>query len=192
MTEKQNAAFLPVGNGRMNPVFSVPFTETKRIHLRWMVQKDLSEVLRIDQSSQKSSWSADEFLRTLRRRNRVGMVAEHQGQIVGYMVYELTKTRIGLLRLGTLASERWSGVGRRMVEKLIGKLSGQRRCRITCEVHERNLPAQLFFQSLGFRATDVFRGEIDSFQNDSYLFQYRLKVKDEIVIPRWFKIGNGR
>ena len=45
-----------------------------------------------------------------------------------------------------------------MVAKLIGKLSSHRRTRITLEVRETNLPAQLFFQQPGFRAVTVLRG----------------------------------
>ena len=63
-------------------------------------------------------------------------------------------TRPGCTSLNFAVHEdfRRRGVGGQMIGKLIGKLSHQRRSRIMLEVRETNLPAQLFFRTLGFRA----------------------------------------
>ena len=58
-----------------------------------------------------------------------------------------------------------------MVKKLVSKLSHQRRNRIMLEVRETNLAAQLFFRSLGFRATSVLRDFYDDSVEDAYLMQ---------------------
>ncbi len=60
-----------------------------------------------------------------------------------------------------------------MVAKLIGKLSRQRRTRITLEVRETNLAAQLFFRTQGFRAVNVLRNYYEDTPEDAYLMQYR-------------------
>jgi ribosomal-protein-alanine N-acetyltransferase len=62
-----------------------------------------------------------------------------------------------------------------MVAKLIGKLSSQRRSRITLEVRETNLAAQLFFRSQAFRAVSVLRRYYDDTPEDAYLMQYRYR-----------------
>ena len=64
-------------------------------------------------------------------------------------------------------------VGRQMIEKLVGKLSSQRRTRITLEVRETNLAAQLFFKSAGFRAVTVLRAYYEDSPADAYLMQSR-------------------
>ena len=61
-----------------------------------------------------------------------------------------------------------------MIKKLIGKVRNDRRTRISCAVRERNLPAQLFFRELGFRAVSVARNYYEETQEDAYLMQYRL------------------
>jgi len=71
------------------------------------------------------------------------------------------------------ASERRLGVGTQMIAKLIGKLSVQRRSRITLEIRETNLPAQLFFRENGFRAVSVLRSFYEDTPEDAYLMQYR-------------------
>jgi ribosomal-protein-alanine N-acetyltransferase len=60
-----------------------------------------------------------------------------------------------------------------MVKKLISKLSHDRRSRIQLEIRETNLPAQLFFRTLGFRATSVLRQFYEDTPEDAYLMQYR-------------------
>jgi ribosomal-protein-alanine N-acetyltransferase len=57
-----------------------------------------------------------------------------------------------------------------MVEKLVEKLGKQRRARLSLEVRESNLAAQLFFKQAGFRATNVLRGFYDDTDEDAYLF----------------------
>jgi [ribosomal protein S18]-alanine N-acetyltransferase len=61
-----------------------------------------------------------------------------------------------------------------MVAKLISKLSGHRRTRISLEVREANLPAQLFFRAQGFKAVRVLRAFYDDSGEDAFLMQYRL------------------
>jgi ribosomal-protein-alanine N-acetyltransferase len=65
-------------------------------------------------------------------------------------------------------------IGTAMVEKLIGKLSGDRRNRIVLEVRETNLDAQLFFKNLGFRAISVLRDFYTDTTEDAYLMQFRM------------------
>ena len=61
-----------------------------------------------------------------------------------------------------------------MVAKLISKLSSHRRTRITLEVRETNLAAQLFFRTQGFKAMQVLRAFYEDSGEDAFLMQYRL------------------
>lgn len=144
-----------------------------RVHIRWMIRRDMPEILAIEQESFEFPWSEDDFIRCLRQRNCIGMVAEHDDRVVGFMIYELTKNRIQVLNFATSDEYRRRGVGTQMIAKLIGKLSSQRRTRITLEVRETNLPAQLFFRANGFRAVSVLRSFYEDTPEDAYLMQYR-------------------
>jgi len=165
--------------------FSVPFvtpvsqagnqeSRVHRVNIRWMVRRDLTDVLKIEQKCFEYPWSEEDFMTCLYQRNCVGMVAEHQGKIVGFMVYELGRHAIQLLNFGINITCRHQKIGTRMIKKLIGKLRNDRRTRISCAVRERNLPAQLFFRELGFRAVSVARNYYEETQEDAYLMQYRL------------------
>ena len=143
-----------------------------RVHIRWMIRRDMPEVLAIEHASFDSPWCEEEFLRVLRQRNCIGMVAEQGERVVGFMIYELHKTRLQVLNFAVAPDLRRSGVGRQMVAKLVGKLSGHRRNRIVMVCRETALEAQLFYRVLGFRATEVLREHFEDTGEDGYTMQY--------------------
>ena len=146
---------------------------TLRVHIRWMIRRDMPEILEIENSSFEFPWSDDDFIRCLRQRNCIGMVAECDDRVVGFMIYELHKTRLHVLNLAVHPDFRRRGIGTQMAEKLISKLSQERRSRILLEIRETNLPAQLFFRQIGFRAVSVLRDFYEDTTEDAYLMQFR-------------------
>lgn len=155
-----------------------------QVHIRWMIRRDMSEVLDIESGCFEFPWSEEDFVRCLRQRNCIGMIAEHDDQVVGFMIYELHKSRLHILNFAVAARYRRSGVGSQMVDKLVGKLSTQRRTRITLEVRETNLAAQLFFRSQGFRAVSVLRDYYEDSPEDAYVMQYRYHAAPaETILP---------
>ena len=147
--------------------------EQVRVHIRWMIRRDMPEVLQAERESFEFSWTEEDFLRCLRQRNCIGMVAEQGEKVVGFMIYELHKSKLNILNFAVSPACRRAGIGGQMVAKLISKLSSHRRTRITLEVRETNLPAQLFFRSQGFRATRVLRSYYEDSGEDAFLMQYR-------------------
>lgn len=152
-----------------------------RVHIRWMIRRDMPEVLRIEQASHDFPWCEEDFLRCLRQCNRIAIVAEHDEKVVGFMIYELHKTKLHILNFAVHAEHRRSGIGMQMAEKLVSKLSSHRRVRIVAEVRETNLDAQLFFRSAGFLATGVAHGfyDGDGTGDAAYIMEYRLSVPSE-------------
>ena len=154
-----------------------------RIHIRWMIRRDMTEALAIENESFEFPWSEDDFVRCLRQRNCIGMVAEMDDRVVGFMIYELHKNRLHVLNFAVAARFRRMGIGSQMLKKLVGKLSQQRRSRIMLEVRETNLAAQLFFRSNSFKAVSVLRSFYDDTPEDAYVMQYRCQEEEADVIP---------
>lgn len=152
---------------------------TACVHIRWMIRRDMPAVLAIESQSFEFSWTEDDFIRCLRQRNCIGMVAEQDDQVVGFMIYELHKNRLHILNFAVAPGNRRQGVGRAMVSKLLSKLSHERRNRIMLEVRETNLDAQLFFKQIGFRAVSVLRDFYDDSDEDAYLMQFRYRATAE-------------
>jgi len=154
-----------------------------RVHIRWMIRRDMAEVLDIESDSFEFPWSEEDFLRCLKQRNCIGMVAEYDEQVVGFMIYELHKNRLHVLNFAVARDFRRLGTGGQMINKLVSKLSQQRRSRIVLEVRETNLDAQLFFRKLGFKAVSVLRDFYDDTTEDAYLMQYRYAEVESEILP---------
>jgi ribosomal-protein-alanine N-acetyltransferase len=155
-----------------------------RVHIRWMIRRDMAEVLEIERGAFEFPWFEEEFIRCLRQRNCIGMVAEHAERVVGFMIYELHKTRLHILNFAVASDVRRRAIGKQMMEKLIGKLSSQRRTRISLEVRETNLAAQVFFRSNGFKATSVLHEFYDDSPEDAYLMQFCCQPEEaDLILP---------
>ena len=127
--------------------------ERLRIHVRWMIRRDMREVLDVEREAFEFPWSDEDFTRCLRQRNCIGMVAESGDSVVAFMIYELHRSRLHVLDFA-------------------GARAPERRSRIVLEVRETNLPAQLFFRSLGFRAISVLKDFYQDTTEDAYLMHY--------------------
>jgi ribosomal-protein-alanine N-acetyltransferase len=147
------------------------------VQIRWMIRRDMPEVLRIENDSFEFNWTEEDFLACLRQRNCIGMVAESENRVVGFMIYELHKTKLHILNFAVSPSFRRLGVGAQMIDKLVNKLSQQRRQEIVLEVRETNLTAQLFYQNQGFRAVQVLRNHYADSAEDAYVMSYRLDAE---------------
>jgi ribosomal-protein-alanine N-acetyltransferase len=111
------------------------------------------------------------------------MVAEHEDRVVGFMIYELHKSRLHILNFAVAEASRRHAVGQQMVAKLLSKLSPQRRNRVLLEVRETNLAAQLFFQNCGFRAVSILREYYEDTPEDAYVMEYHHTEEEADVLP---------
>lgn len=147
--------------------------EKSKVHIRWMIRRDMPEVLTTELASFEYSWTEEDFLRCLRQRNCIGMVAETDDRVIGFMIYELHKTRLHVLNFAVHPAARKSGIGAMMVTKLVTKLTTHRRQKITLAVRERNLTAQMFFRGHDFRAVKVLRSYYEDSGEDAFQMEYR-------------------
>jgi [ribosomal protein S18]-alanine N-acetyltransferase len=148
------------------------------VQIRWMIRRDLPDVMAIETASFDYTWTDDDFLRCLRQRNCIGMVAERGNEIVGFMVYELHRTRLHVLNFAVAPLSRRTGVGRHMVGKLVYKLCSHRRLKITLAVREGNTPAHMFFRAQRFAAAKVLRNYYEDSGEDAYQMEFRPTERD--------------
>jgi ribosomal-protein-alanine N-acetyltransferase len=159
--------------------------EKVRVHIRWMIRRDMPEVLKAELASFDYAWTEEDFLRCLRQRNCIGMVAEvdgpigsmtgpHSSRVIGFMIYELHKNRLHVLNFAVHPQARRAGIGGQMVAKLINKLSTHRRQKITLAIRESNLAAQQFFRTHEFKATRVLRNYYEDSGEDAFQMEFRL------------------
>lgn len=145
------------------------------LHIRWMIRRDLYEVLDIETSSFEFPWSEKDFLQIMRGRNCVARVVDSRetetlNQVAGYMVYELHKHHIELVNMAVAPNFRRRGVGTAMLAELRKKLTPMRRRKLQVDVRESNLNCQLWLRANGMRAVSVLRKHFDETDESAYRF----------------------
>lgn len=160
-----------------------------KVQIRWLIRRDMQEVLEIEKACFEFVWTEEDFLCCLRQRNCIGMVSESDHNIVGFIIYELHKKQLKIMNLAVHPTYRRRGVGAEMVRRLQEKIRQQRRTEILLEVRESNLAAQLFFQSQGFVAINILTKhfvtkwyptfeESSETAEDAYVMRYEIPLDD--------------
>ena len=152
---------------------------TTMVHIRWLILADKDRVLEIEKGSFEYPWTEEDFLRALRQRNIIGMVAERGDAVLAFMIYELHKSKLHLANFAVDPDYRRHRIGTQMISKLCSKLASHRRTHITTQVRESNLAGQLFLRKCGFRCTKVERDYYDDTREDAYLMRYTLPPQEE-------------
>jgi ribosomal-protein-alanine N-acetyltransferase len=160
--------------------------------VRWMTEKDLHQVVEIEQRSFADGWDEKDFRRIASTTNSISMVAEQVGQatsgpaiigqlgvldrgpVVGFIVYEMYRHKLCLTNMAVDPECRRAGVGSKLVSRLKTKLSTPRRRKIVLEVRESNMDALKFFAAQGFRATGMSRLSFQDTGEDGICMEYKL------------------
>lgn len=121
------------------PIYQPAQMEKSIAHIRWLIVRDVPEVLSIDAEGFENPWSENVLRQNLLSRHNVGMVAEIEDRVVGFMVYELHLGLIHMVRFAVKESERRRGIGSDMVKKLQCRLHETRRRRLLLPVPDRSL-----------------------------------------------------
>jgi ribosomal-protein-alanine N-acetyltransferase len=143
------------------------------VYVRWMVRRDFPQVLAIEGACFEFPWTEQEFRQCLQQSNCLGMVAEHNERIIGFVIYETPKNRIFVTNIAVDPEFQRHGIARQMIQKLVSKMIYQRRHKITIEIRETNLPALFCFRALGFRVATTLKNFYDHQSEDAYVLQYR-------------------
>lgn len=125
-----------------------------KCHVRWIVTRDLHEVLAIDQE-----WTEVNFRENLRQQNCVGMVAETDNQVVGFVVYLLREKEVFIARLKVHSEWRRKKVGTAIIDKLKLKLSPIRRPLLATVIDDSPCLND-FLRSCGFKAAFMGRSRM--------------------------------
>jgi ribosomal protein S18 acetylase RimI-like enzyme len=59
--------------------------------IHWMIRRHLPHALALDRAVSPAPWDISRFLSTLRQRDTIGLVAEEQGRIAGFIIYRISR-----------------------------------------------------------------------------------------------------
>lgn len=142
------------------------------LSIRWAIRRDQPSILRIEHLVAEYPWGEEELEKALQFQKNIGLVAELEGKVVGYLVYQLNEIYLELLVMGVDPKHQRRGIGRLLVERAKTKLTHGRRFLNVEGLQETNLVAQQFFRALGFKAIAVERNYFAATGEDAYMMRY--------------------
>jgi ribosomal-protein-alanine N-acetyltransferase len=138
--------------------------------IRWAVKRDTDAMVDIDRQSYAKAWGEESFIKHLKNRACIGLVAESEGRIVGFVIYELAKKSLAVLRIAVHPAERRKGVGKAILERLAGKLTKQIRLFASISVGENDQDAMEFLRACGLKARELYPADPPENGGDVWVF----------------------
>jgi [ribosomal protein S18]-alanine N-acetyltransferase len=134
------------------------FASDDGILFRPMTTADMDEVMVIERTSYRFPWSTGFFLQELQVACARSILAESDGQIIGYVLYWLLPGAVDIHNIAVHLDFRRRGLGRVLLDKVVAEARRQSILQVTLEVRTSNLPAQKLYESIGFVTTGIRKG----------------------------------
>lgn len=150
---------------------------------------DMEQCIRIDRASFHDHWGRREFAAANQTPGVTQLVAHRRLTVVGFIVMQKWPKHFSIWNLAVDPVERRRGVGKALVDRAKCLCLGRGMDKITVDVREHDLGAQLFFKQQGFRAVHQ---ETDKYIADPAIaFEFSRQPAGEDVL-RSILEGDGR
>ena len=118
--------------------------------IRRMTMADVDGVAAVEAATFPTPWSRDAFVSEMKNVAARYLVAEKDGEIIGYAGAWIILDESHITNIAVLQSQRGQGIGRRLTHGLLEYLSNLGAAYATLEVRKSNVVAQNLYVSLGF------------------------------------------
>lgn len=126
--------------------------------IRKMEPEDVPQVAEIEKSTFSMPWSEASFHNTLQREDTLYLVAEDQGEILGYCGLWQSLDEGEIPNVAVRRNRRRRGVGRALVAELLRQGEERGITAFTLEVRAGNKDAVGLYEKLGFRSVGIRPG----------------------------------
>jgi ribosomal-protein-alanine N-acetyltransferase len=142
-----------------------------------MTTDDLDEVMTIERMSYRFPWSTSFFLQELQVPCARSILAEVDGQIVGYVLFWLLPGAIDIHNIAVRLDCRRRGIGSVLLGKVANEARRQSIFRVMLEVRPSNIAAQNLYQKFGFATTGVRKGYYSDDGEDALAMTLEIPAK---------------
>jgi ribosomal-protein-alanine acetyltransferase len=150
------------------------------LHIRPAVEADVAAMVAIERASFSDPWTAAAIASTLRFDHMRVLVAEDRGELggdgagrpLGYVVAMIAGPEAEIADLAVSPKARRRGIGRALIDRLLGDLEAEGVLAVFLEVRESNRAARALYESRAFQGIGRRRG------------YYRLPVEDALLLKR--------
>ena len=118
--------------------------------IRKMEERDIRDVVAIEEETFSSPWSAESFIQESKRVNNIYLVVEENEKVIGYCGLWGIAGEGQITNVAVSKENRNRGVGKQMLTRLLELGVEQGLEAFTLEVREGNKGALHLYESLGF------------------------------------------
>lgn len=137
-------------------------------------KKDVSAVASLEQELYPQPWSQKDFEEILAQEAFWFWVAKKENAIVGYLVCQVVEEKEAELHNIAVAREyQRQGIGKTLLQKLIGDLKQKNVSEIFLMVRASNLPAQKLYESFGFKKISVRQRYYHNPEEEAWIYRLR-------------------
>lgn len=129
--------------------------DNRKVNIRRMEEKDLVEVLRIEEETFSDPWTMKDFSDSFHNQNNTYLVAEVDGKLAGYCGYWGIAGEGYIYNVAVAKEFRRQRIGYTMLRALLDEAKEKGIEAITLEVRRSNLPAIRLYESLGFQDVGI-------------------------------------
>lgn len=155
------------------------------VELRQMRREDLPRVMEIERECFATPWHESAYLTELSNRSAYYVLAELDGEIVGYAGMWVIADEAHITTLGVARDQRGRHIGEQLLIGLLDESIQRGARRATLEVRQSNEAAQGLYRKYGFAPAAIRRGYytdnnenavvmwVDNLQSATFAAQYR-------------------
>ncbi|NNC39577.1 MAG: ribosomal protein S18-alanine N-acetyltransferase [Acidimicrobiia bacterium] len=155
------------------------------MEIRAMTPSDVPAVLELEQLIYPEPWSEKVFNDELAQPSRVYLLALDDGEVVGYSGLMVVFEDAHITTMSVAPAARGSGVGQRMMMKLVDAALAAEAEHLTLEVRMSNDPAQALYRKFGFAPVGVRK---DYYLNEDALIMWASGINEDDYQQRLARI----
>jgi len=139
--------------------------------IRKMQERDIAAVAAIEKAVFSSPWSEKSFRDALLVPSNCYLVAETEGEVVGYCGFWVSFEIADLCNMAVAPQKRRQRIGGQILSEGIRMVQQRGAERVFLEVRESNRIAIGFYRKLGFQKIGIRKGYYDTPKEDALLMQ---------------------
>lgn len=139
-------------------------------------KNNLNELVKLEGICFSHPWVEKDFQAILTRDKTAAFYYSIDGNMVGYIIYEMKPKHILLINIAVHPDFRRRKIGTKLISNLIEKLNSNARTEIVSYIDEYNLEAQLFLKKKKFLATRSIKHFFDN-DSSAIFFVYSMSKK---------------
>lgn len=145
------------------------------ITIREMNLDDLEQVMVIENENFSVPWTETGFFTFLIREDTLFLVAEEEGQILGYCGVVMVQDEGDITNVAVAKEKQNQGIGQKLLAELVQRTSGEGVTRLFLEVRVGNQSAIHLYEKMGFVSTGVRKNYYEEPREDGLVMMREVK-----------------